>query len=141
MVVTPARQEWRLKPRVEVDIYEGYEAIIPALETIIEGRVLIHNPKKVEQYGYDAKSWDIERVFPYTLSNGDVSHYVLRSIMKGQKIVVTVYWCKRPDGSEGWTTYKPEGDKRALYNLHAIKNNPGAKVYVTEGEKAAQNGY
>ena len=123
-----------------VDIYAGYEACIPAPEEITSTKISILNPKKVEENGFNPGNWNIESWFPYTTSIGEISHYVVRAIINDKKITPTIYWCNWPDKKgSGWTIYKPEG-KQILYNLHTIKKNVEAVVYIVEGEKAAAMG-
>jgi hypothetical protein len=65
--------------RKPVDFYEGIKPVVPA-PGFIEGETCqILNPKKIEQYGFAPKKWNIKTVWPYTLQDGSVSHYVIRS--------------------------------------------------------------
>jgi len=122
-----------------VDIYAGFKPVIPPPEEILSDTAFILNPKKVPDYGFVTRRWKIDAAYPYTLSNGQLSHYVIRTIINDNKITPTVYWCEWPDGGAGWTIFKTE-ESRPLYNLHQIKNNPNADVYIVEGEKAAKMG-
>lgn len=138
---SPLKRELR-KPE---DIYAGFEPVIPAPHEIIGGgSVPILNPKKVDENGFNAGRWKPVNVWPYTQANGQVSHYVIRTEIekeggKKEKLTPTVYWCKWPNGGEGWTLYRPE-ENRPLMNLHKIKSNVNAVIYLVEGEKAAEVG-
>lgn len=134
----------RRERKAPVDFYQGFEPFKVAPEEILGDTVKILNPKKVEEYGYTPKKWNIKAAWAYTNQDGTVSHYVVRSEIpqeggKTQKLTPAVYWCKWPDGSEGWTLYKKK-ENNILFNLHSIMKNPDAIVCLCEGEKAAQMG-
>lgn len=54
---------------------------------------------------------------------------------KFEKLPLTALWCKRPDGSEGWTI-KGFSEPRPLYGLDNLIDGTG-QIFLTEGEPKA----
>lgn len=117
--------------------YEQYTPVIPPPESLQAGEwVKILNPNNADE---GAKNWKPDFVYPYKTPEGFIIGYVIRTDINGKKITPTVHWCKRPDGSEGWTLYRFD-EPRALYNLNEVINHPKAQIVLVEGEKAADAG-
>lgn len=110
------------KPR---DAYAGYEPLPKPGALKTGDTVDLFNPKS-------ERTWRVKpaMVFPY--SNGG---YVLRNnLSDGSKETPMVMWCRRPDGSEGWTRF-PFPKPRPLYRIDRV--NPAGQVIIVEGEKCA----
>jgi len=124
------------KPMQAADPYAGYTPILPPAELKDGNPVYIENPRADKP---KPKRWRPEMVFPYRNVDGFVERYVIRSIMpSGKKITPAVHWCRKPDGSEGWTLY-PTPEPRTLINLDQIAKSSG-QIVIVEGEKAARAG-
>ncbi|HNA62825.1 MAG TPA: hypothetical protein PKW79_07090, partial [Rhabdochlamydiaceae bacterium] len=81
---------------------------------------------------------------PYQDENGQLLYYVLRLKDKhdpGKKITPPLsygYWQSQPE-KRGWELKGFQTDKRPLYNLHRLKENPNATILLVEGEKTADH--
>lgn len=73
----------------------------------------------------------IVATYDYKDENGVLKYQVVRYEPKD-------FRQRRPDGKDNWV-YNLEGVVRVLYNLPAIVQNPGADIYIVEGEKDADN--
>lgn len=79
---------------------------------------------------------------PYHDENGQLLYYVLRLKDKKdptRKITPPLsygYWQSQPE-KRGWELKGFQADKRPLYNLHQLKENPQATILLVEGEKTA----
>lgn len=80
----------------------------------------------------------------YRNENGQLLYYVLRLESRdepGKKITPPLsygYWKSRP-GVVGWELKGYKQEKRTLYNVHRLKENPHAPVLIVEGEKTADH--
>jgi len=78
----------------------------------------------------------------YKDENGQLLYYVLRLQDKNdssRKITPPLsygYWKSKPE-KIGWELKGYQDDKRSLYNLHLLKDNPNFTVLIVEGEKTA----
>lgn len=78
----------------------------------------------------------------YKNENGQLLYYVLRLQDKNdstRKITPPLsygYW-KSQSEKIGWELKGFQDDKRSLYNLHLLKDNPHSTILVVEGEKTA----
>ena len=79
---------------------------------------------------------------PYHDENGQLLYYVLRLKDKNdpkKKITPPLsygYWESQPD-KVGWDLKGFQADKRPLYNLHLLKDQPKSTIFIVEGEKTA----
>lgn len=127
--------------RVEVtpDLYDAYPPIMPVPETtatVHAGRkVRVFNVKHTLRDDRDPMvTYTPRMVFPYRDGEGRLLGYVLRLEFDGTKITPSILWCRRPDGSEGWTV-RPFPEPRPLYGLERLASE--GQVIITEGEKCA----
>lgn len=121
--------------------YDGYEPIIPvpdSVKPLVAGKRTppVLNPSRVDEPNYKAKPWKPVLVHPYHTQDGKLYGYVLRLKFNDRKITPAVMWCKRPDGSEGWTLF-PFPNPRPMYNLHLMHEHVERQIILVEGEKAA----
>jgi RecA-family ATPase len=72
----------------------------------------------------------LSETYPYTDADGTLLYQVLRYVPKG-------FAQRRPDGNGGWIWSL--GDRRVLYRWPELLKYPDATVFVTEGEKDANN--
>jgi hypothetical protein len=77
---------------------------------------------------------------PYHDLNGNLLYYVLRlEDNQGNKITPPLSYGHYENQKPSWQRkgYRPQGEKRPLYNLHLLKEKPLAEVLIVEGEKTA----
>lgn len=115
-------------------VYDPYEPVQTKKTISLGDKINLCNPKRG---GSIWKNAEPQMVTPYYNEDGSLLGYVLRFIIKGKKIDPAVRYCKKPDGSRGWTIY-PFGESRPLYNLRKLQNRPDMQVLIVEGEKAAK---
>lgn len=113
------------------DPYAGYEfgpaphdapALLAGQKTLP-----IRNPKRGTNPSYTP-----EDVYPYYDANGELVGYVLRVMIKGEKITPTVLWARAGDW-QGWCHASRKD--MPLDGLPDLLENPGKQVLVVEGEK------
>lgn len=87
----------------------------------------IRNPKRGTTPSYTP-----EDVYPYYNSDGELVGYVLRVMIKGEKITPLVLWAREGDW-QGWCHASRKD--MPLDGLPDLLSNPGKQVLVVEGEK------
>lgn len=118
-------------PKPVKDPYAGYE-FGPAphdAPALLSGQKTppIRNPKRGTNPSYMP-----DDVYPYYDANGELVGYVLRVMIKGEKITPTVLWARAGDW-QGWCHASRKD--MPLDGLPDLLANPGKQVLVVEGEK------
>ncbi len=148
-------QDFSFKP-LEIqqhDIYEDYPVILPApphapLLATKTDTPAIYRPRKLSFKTYSAKI--VNDVCAFKDLEGNLIGYEFRIVIpetkeekaareklgkKQEKTPMPVTWCKRPDGSEGWTLRKFDNPK-PLYGQERLKE--GGQILIVEGAPKAK---
>lgn len=81
------------------------------------------------------------KIWTYRRENGRIAGWIARyDTAEGGKEIIPYSWCiNRTTGAEELRT-KAMADPRPLYRLEHIRSNPGATIFMHEGEKSADAG-